>query len=99
MSWYYQCHMTVIPQHSRLLRLMANIDQQIAEAGSLAAELPDGSADKKHAIQWLTDSCEAVVHIERLLDTDCGARQGQLNDADAQQWPRTLPFGVVSANQ
>lgn len=54
-------------RRKQLLQVLALIDQQMAEADSLAAELPDGSADWQGAIEWKEELIAARAETNRKL--------------------------------
>lgn len=59
--------MSVTERRKQLLQVLANIDQQMAEADSLAAELLEGSADWQGAIEWKEELIAARAETNRKL--------------------------------
>ena len=51
----------------RLLNLLSNAEQVLAEAVALAAELPDGSEDERQALSLLPELRETVRRIQLML--------------------------------
>jgi len=67
--------MTVTPRHSGLLRLLANLDQQISEAHSLLAEF-DVESDEAKAIHfWLDELSQSVAETETKLNYQLGIKR------------------------
>lgn len=59
--------MDVTLRRQRLLRMRAGYVQQVDDATTLIAELPEDSPDAETACQWLDDSRKAVERIDAML--------------------------------
>jgi hypothetical protein len=52
---------------SRLLKLLSNAEQVLAEAETLAAEFPVGSEDERNALSLLPELRETVRRVQSML--------------------------------
>ena len=60
--------MAVTPRREVLLQMLANLDQQMADAAALMVELREGSPDYEAASDWLAESTAESARVTRLLD-------------------------------
>ena len=61
---------------SRLLKLLSNAEEVLAEAESVAAEFPIGSKDERKALSLLPELRETVRRVQQMLSepNERGAR-------------------------
>jgi hypothetical protein len=50
-----------------LLQMLANLDQQMADAAALMVELKEGSPDHETASAWLAEATAESARVSRLL--------------------------------
>ena len=48
--------------------MLANLDQQMADAAALMGEMKEGSPDYEAASDWLAESTAESARVTRLLD-------------------------------
>jgi hypothetical protein len=66
-SFCHQCHMSVTPRREVLLKMLANFDQQMADAAALMGALKEGSPDYDAASAWLAESTAESARVSKLL--------------------------------
>jgi hypothetical protein len=65
--FYCKCHMSVPPRREVLLKMLANFDQQMADAAALMGVLKEGSPDYDAASAWLAESTAESARVSKLL--------------------------------
>lgn len=71
---YARQPMADTPGRESLLLILANLDQQMADAAALMAELGEGSPDYEAASEWLAETTAESALVSKLL--------AQANDAN-----------------
>jgi hypothetical protein len=71
LSSYRDVQMSAKQRRKVLIRLLANFDQQIADAKALLIEVPENSSDAEAARLWLNEAQDSAIRThERLAELD-----------------------------